>query len=125
MFALFDIQFLNNSYKRLIGITVISRILLLKAKHRRRDQLRIAANILENARGGILKTQIMYRANLSFTQLNDYLTFLLDTGLITQVSVDGKDLYRTTPKGVGFLNQHRELLKMMETSTARRSFPIF
>ena len=40
---------------------------------KRRDRLYIIAEILEIAREGTLKTQVMYRANLSFTQLNDYL----------------------------------------------------
>ena len=51
------------------------------------------AEIIEIARGGTLKTQIMYRANLSFTQLNDYLSFMLNNNLITQTSHYGKEVY--------------------------------
>ena len=36
------------------------------------------ADILEIAKEGTLKTQIMYKANLSFTQLSDYLSFMLN-----------------------------------------------
>ena len=42
----------------------------------------IMADIIEIAREGTLKTQIMYKANLSFTQLNNYVAFLLNNNLI-------------------------------------------
>ncbi|MGD6852059.1 MAG: winged helix-turn-helix domain-containing protein [Candidatus Bathyarchaeia archaeon] len=90
---------------------------LLEAKQRRRDQLSIVANMLEIARRGSLKTQIMYKANLSFTQLNDYLAFLLDNGLITQSYVDGKEGYIITSKGLGFLRRHHELTSMLDAKT--------
>ena len=82
---------------------------------KRRDQLSIIANILENAREGARKTQIMYRANLSFTQLNEYITFLLDTGLIRHHKVDGKERYFATVKGLIFAQMYSELLEMIRT----------
>ena len=48
---------------------------------KRRDHLDIIAEMLEVARDGALKTKIMYEANLSFAQLNEYLSFLLEIGL--------------------------------------------
>jgi predicted transcriptional regulator len=42
---------------------------LFDVKTKRRDKLSIIAEILEIAKNGTLKTQIMYRANLSFAQL--------------------------------------------------------
>ena len=56
------------------------------------------ADILEIAKEGTLKTQIMYKANLSFTQLNDYLKFMLYNNLITQTNHDGKEVYVITEK---------------------------
>ena len=73
--------------------------------------------MLEIAKEGSLKTQIMYKANLSFTQLNDYLGFLLDNGFITQAcrtSSDGKEVYVITEKGVDFLQVHRELVRLLK-----------
>lgn len=89
---------------------------MLLTKQRRRDQLSIIANILDIAKEGALKTQIMYRANLSFTQLNDYLRFLLETDFLTQSVFEGKEGYITTIKGLGYLRKHRELIKMVETN---------
>jgi predicted transcriptional regulator len=96
---------------------------LLEAKQRRRDQLSIVANMLDIARKGSLKTKIMYKANLSFTQLNDYLAFLLDNGLIIQSYVDGKEGYVITSKGLGFLKRHNELTKMLDANDPIRKNP--
>jgi predicted transcriptional regulator len=97
---------------------------LYEPKQKRRDQLNIIANILGISKEGVLKTQIMYRANLSFSQLNDYIVFLLNNGLITQVNVDGKEGYMITVKGIGFLQRHRELLRMIEpSSNIRKTHP--
>jgi predicted transcriptional regulator len=59
----------------------------------RRDKLAIVVDILEIAKDGCLKTQIMYKANLSFTQLNEYLTFMLMQNLIVHVYDSGKEIY--------------------------------
>jgi predicted transcriptional regulator len=88
---------------------------LLDGYTKRRDQLSIIANILDNAREGTRKTQIMYRANLSFTQLNEYITFLLDQGLIRQHKVKEKEIYIATVKGVLFAQMYKELLDMIKT----------
>ena len=48
----------------------------------RRDRHEIVAEILETAIGGAIKTHIMYKAKLSYNQLNDYLTSLVESGLL-------------------------------------------
>jgi predicted transcriptional regulator len=85
-------------------------------KPKRRDQVSIIANILDISKEGALKTQIMYRANLSFSQLNDYLTYLIANGLIALSIVDGKEGYSITKKGLSFLRRHHELLKLLEAN---------
>jgi predicted transcriptional regulator len=88
---------------------------LLVANQKRRDQLSIIANILENSREGARKTKIMHSVNLSFVQLNDYLTFLLDNGLIRLSSVGKKEVYIATIKGILFAQMYRELTSMITT----------
>ena len=75
--------------------------------------------MLEIAKEGILKTQIMYKANLSFTQLNDYLKFALDNDLISQTNIEGKEVYFVTEKGLDFLQRHNELTKLLKTCSDR------
>jgi predicted transcriptional regulator len=82
---------------------------------KRRDKLYIVAEILEIARDGSLKTQIMYRANLSFTQLNDYLRFMLKINLLERVLENDREIYRATGKGVDFLQRYREINELLRS----------
>lgn len=78
------------------------------------------AEILEVAIDGALKTQVMYRANLSFAQLNEYLKLMLDLKLLESVRNSERNVYRTTAKGVRYLQSYREirdLLKKERSST--------
>ena len=81
---------------------------------KRRDKISIIAEILEIAREGTLKTQIMYKANLSFSQLNDYLTFILKKGLLNKFRANGKEVYATTEKGLDFLQRHFNLTELLQ-----------
>ncbi|MEM2999970.1 MAG: winged helix-turn-helix domain-containing protein [Candidatus Bathyarchaeia archaeon] len=81
---------------------------------KRRDKLHIIAEILEIAKDGTLKTQIMYKANLSFTQLNEYLKFMLKNELLTRLADKGKMVYAATAKGLDFLQRYRELTELLK-----------
>jgi len=92
---------------------------------KRRDKLSIIAEVLEIAKGGTLKTQIMYKANLSFAQLNDYLQFMLKTRLLNKLRTNGKDVYSATEKGVDFLQRHFELAELLkETENGKNGVKI-
>jgi predicted transcriptional regulator len=77
---------------------------LTKKNYRNRTEL--ASNILEAANGGATKTKIMYKAFLSYAQLKEYLSMLIQNDLISQ-EIGG--IYRTTSKGIRFLESSREL----------------
>ncbi len=81
---------------------------------KRRDKLFIIAEILEIAKEGSLKTQIMYKANLSFTQLNDYLNLMLKISLLDKISENDKERYETTAKGLDFLERYREIAELLK-----------
>ncbi|MCW4045751.1 MAG: winged helix-turn-helix domain-containing protein [Candidatus Bathyarchaeota archaeon] len=81
---------------------------------KRRDKLGIIAQILEIAKDGTLKTQVMYKANLSFVQLNEYLDYMLKTGLLEKLEVNKKEVYVATEKGSEFLQKHAELAIMLD-----------
>jgi predicted transcriptional regulator len=82
---------------------------------KRRDKLYIIAEILETAKDSALKTQIMYRANLSFTQLNDYLSFMLKNELLEKILINDRDVYKATAKGMNFLERYREITELLKT----------
>ena len=82
--------------------------------HKRRDRLTIMAQILSIAREGTLKTQIMYRANLSFAQLNEYLSFLQEIRLLKVNSEDGRTTYKTTSKGIKYLENFSKIKELLK-----------
>ena len=86
---------------------------------KRRDKLGIIAEILEIAKNGALKTQIMYRANLSFAQLNAYLKFMLKISLLGKFLDNGKEVYRATEKGLDYLERSREIMELLETESEK------
>jgi len=63
---------------------------------RRRTRHDIILKILKTAKGGEKKTQIMYKARLSFSQLEHYLNALNEAGFIAEES----GVWRTTEKGL-------------------------
>ena len=80
---------------------------------KRRDKLVILAEIMDISKNGALKTQIMYKANLSFAQLNEYLKFMLKIQLLSKSFYNGKDVYNATEKGLDFLQRHSELTELL------------
>ena len=66
-----------------------------------RSRTDITGLILEAANGGATKTKIMYKAYLSFAQLKEYLSMLIEKELIEYE--EGLARYRTTEKGLRML----------------------
>ena len=73
----------------------------------RRSELEIIGEILVLSKDGAKKTKILYQGNLSYTQLQGYLPFLLEKDIIEEYTVDDTGspckLYKTTEKGLGLL----------------------
>jgi len=80
-----------------------------------RSRTEIVGNILDAANGGISKTKIMYLAFLSYGQLNEYLSILIENNLIEYVYGDNK--FKTTEKGLKFLQMHNQIEELLQTTT--------
>lgn len=81
----------------------------------RRDDFKIMVEILNIAFNEAKKTEIVYKANLNFRQVERYLGFLMGKGLIaTCVSLHGKNKYQTTQKGKAFVKRYEEIVKSVE-----------
>jgi len=80
----------------------------------RRSELDIISEILVLSKGGAKKTEILYRGNLSYTQLQSYLPFLLEKNILEEHIVDNNGnlckLYRITDKGSYLLEDIRRVL---------------
>ena len=81
----------------------------------RRDRLKIMAEIMEVAKGGKLKTRIMYMVNLSFSQVNEYLSFLTEMGFLSVRVDNGRKIYETTTKGKSFIENYMDMAKLLNT----------
>jgi predicted transcriptional regulator len=87
---------------------------LLNGRHTRRGRLSIIADILDVAKRGAVKTRIMYGASLSFAQLKEYLSFLLDANLLKVVDNPNRSLYKTTNKGLQYLQCYMEIGELLK-----------
>ena len=76
-----------------------------------RSRTEIVAMILDAANGGTTKTKIMYNACLSYYQLKEYLTMLIENELIEYIA--GTKTFRTTEKGLIFLRMHDEIGELL------------
>jgi len=80
----------------------------------RRNSYDIIAKICELALRGTLKTHVMYQCKLSYEQVEEYLPFLLEKGLLVVedshkklsgrgITFGSKVIYKTTEKGKRFI----------------------
>jgi predicted transcriptional regulator len=76
----------------------------------RRARHGIIMEILKSAINGEKKTVIMYKAKLSFTQLEKYLPALEEAGFITQES----GIWRTTQEGLHVIDACRICHRLMK-----------
>lgn len=79
----------------------------------RRDRLGIMAEIMETAKGGLLKTQIMYKVNLSFSQVKEYIRFLTETGFLKVRLENRRRIYETTDKGHRYIESYKEMTNLL------------
>ena len=83
----------------------------------RRSSIEVIADMLRLGEAG--KTEIMYSANMSYQQLQKYLGFLLELGLINKVTVGNPVVtYRVTRKGLRLLRNIDSILEMLELNEA-------
>ena len=79
-----------------------------------RSRTEIVGNILEAANGGATKTKIMYKAFLSYVQLKEYLSILIENNLLEYL--DGTHKFKTTEKGLNYLKMHNEIGELLLTT---------
>jgi predicted transcriptional regulator len=78
-----------------------------------RGRTEMLAAMLEVAK--VTKTKIMYIAFLSNVQLKEYLPILIENNLIEYL--DGDNKFKTTEKGLNYLNIHNESKKLLPQTT--------
>ena len=82
-----------------------------------RSRTEIVAMILDAANGGETKTKIMYFAFLSYNQVKEYLSVLIENNLIEYL--DGANKFKTTEKGLNYLKMHNEMAELLQATTIK------
>lgn len=75
-----------------------------------RSRTDITSQILEAANGGATMTTIMFKAYLSYAQLQDYLSMMLVNDLLEYV--EGERRYKSTEKGMQFVEAYYKIRNM-------------
>lgn len=80
----------------------------------RRSNIQIIAEMLRTGENGAGKTRIMYDNNMSYTQLQKYMSFLLTHGFITEIQVGNpKVTYQVTDTGSRLLKNIDNVTEML------------
>ena len=83
-----------------------------------RGYMEIIYSILESSMQGALKTHIMFKCNLNSRQLQLYVQFLVEKGLLARQRVppSPKVEYKTTDLGRKYMQAYETLLELVGTS---------
>jgi predicted transcriptional regulator len=82
---------------------------------RRRSNIEIIADMLRVGENGAGKTEIMYSANMSYTQIQKYLGYLLTHGFIDKIEVGNPIVtYQVTEKGLGLLRNIEGIMAALD-----------
>lgn len=81
----------------------------------RRSNIEIIADMLRVGENGAGKTEIMYSANMSYSQIQKYLEYLVNQGFINRVEMDNTMVaYQVTDSGLKLLRVIDNLMRMLE-----------
>jgi len=105
----------------MLAIFIMVILLVINVKYRSRTD--IVSQILEAANGGATKTKIMYKAYLSYAQLKEYLSVLVENGLLEFEK--GTQTYKTTSKGLQFLKTYSQIGGLIVPDSGTEKYLLF
>jgi predicted transcriptional regulator len=85
---------------------------------KKRTRLEVIKDILEvikTKNGKIKPTHILYKSNLSYGMMEEYLTELKEKGFIVETTKDGNKTYKITEKGMEYLNKYSLVVNFTES----------
>ena len=89
-------------------------------KHRR-SNIQIIRDMLLVGETGAGKTEIMYSANMSYHQIQKYMSFLIAHGFIDKVEIDNPVVtYGMTNKGYSLLKSIETVLEVLESEESNK-----
>ena len=85
-----------------------------------RSRYEILSDMLLVSREKKTKSSILYGANLSYFQVQEYCRLLLDKHLLCLIEVDGCARYKTTEKGDKFLDCFQKIQDFLRTDQNKK-----
>jgi len=82
----------------------------------RRHRSLIVAEMLRIAQTGVLKSHLMYKVQLNHTKLEAYLDLVLRNNLLRILKTGANNLYKTTPKGLEYMQEYKTITKILNNS---------
>ena len=80
----------------------------------RRSNIEIIADMLRVGENGAGKTEIMYSANMSYSQIQKYLGFLISHGFITKMKIGNPSVtYQVTDSGLKLLKSIDSVMEIL------------
>ena len=73
--------------------------------------------ILDTTKKETTKTKIMYNAYLSYNQLREYLSILIENNLLDYI--DWTHIFKTTEIGLNFLKMHNAIGELLQITTIK------
>jgi predicted transcriptional regulator len=87
------------------------------AAGQRRSNIEIIADMLRVGENGAGKTEIMYTANMSYSQIQKYLDYLVNQGFVIKVNMDNTMVaYQVTENGLKLLKAIDTLMDMLKNT---------
>ena len=81
----------------------------------RRSEIEIISEILSLAKEGTRKTRILYQTNLSYTQLQAYLSYLINTDVLKIENNNSVKTFITTKKGLSLMENINKVLNDLQS----------
>ena len=85
---------------------------------KRRGRLEIIADILrsiQNKKGNIKPTHLLYKSNLSHAKLKEYINILLEKGMIEEKEVKGRKMIFMKEQGYKFLLEFNRIKEFSDS----------
>jgi predicted transcriptional regulator len=82
-----------------------------------RSRTEIVAMILDASNVGTTKTKIMYKVMLTYNQLKNYLSILIENNLIEYL--EGTKTFKTTEKGLNLLRIYNEITELLHITAKK------
>ena len=85
---------------------------------KKRDRLEIIRdilNVIRDKNGRVKPTHILYKSNLSYSMMQDYLDELIEKKFIIEKNLEKSKTYEITTDGIQFLEKYNDVRNFMDS----------